>query len=157
MKHSCCFSGHRASRIEKYDIPKVKKALRLEIAKMVDQGVTQFYTGMADGVDLLAADQVLCRYDAKLTAVVPFENHMASIAAQYRADYQRILQLAHSSVTMMKTYCPSVFYMRNDYMVSHAAYLIAVYDGVSRGGTLYTINRAKDMGRAIVVIDPSAL
>ena len=157
MEHCCCFTGHRLSRLAPYDRKKIQAALAREIAGLVAQGVTRFYTGMADGVDLLAADQVLCRYDAKLTAVVPYQNHISSVAASCREDYARILSAADETVVLMERYCPSVFFMRNDYMVAHCGHLIAVYDGFSRGGTLYTLNRAKDMGRHIILIDPVAL
>lgn len=43
---------------------------------------------------------------------------------------------------------------RNRFLVDHAATLLAVYNGESRGGTVATIRYAQKMGRKIIVIDP---
>ena len=43
---------------------------------------------------------------------------------------------------------------RNRFMVEHATTLLAVYNGVRRSGTGATVNHARKMGLAIIVIDP---
>lgn len=46
---------------------------------------------------------------------------------------------------------------RNRYMVDHAAYLLAVYDGGNKGGTAYTVRYAREKKREIIVIRPDTL
>ena len=43
---------------------------------------------------------------------------------------------------------------RNRYMVDHAAYLLAVYNGEWRGGTAATVRYAQKLGRKTIVIEP---
>ena len=43
---------------------------------------------------------------------------------------------------------------RNRYLIDHAAYLLAVYNGQRRGGTAMTVRYARKLGREIITIDP---
>ena len=58
IKHACCFTGHRPERLE---MPpgKVKRWLEEQIRKAVEDGYTDFVTGMQRGVDIWAAEIVM--------------------------------------------------------------------------------------------------
>lgn len=59
-KFSCAFTGHRPKSFPwKYDENAdacllLKKVLTREIVKLIDRGVTDFYSGLAEGVDTWA-------------------------------------------------------------------------------------------------------
>ena len=44
---------------------------------------------------------------------------------------------------------------RNDYLVDNSALLVAWYDGSPRGGTAYTVKRARRMRMPIINLKPS--
>lgn len=55
IKHACAFTGHRPERLEAPE-DEVKKWLEVKIRKAVEDGYTDFITGMQRGVDLWAAE-----------------------------------------------------------------------------------------------------
>ena len=42
-------------------------------------------------------------------------------------------------------------------MVDNCDVLIAIYNGEPKGGTAYTVNYARRLGKEIVIIDPNSL
>lgn len=78
---SCAFTGHRPKSFSwKYDETArecllLKEMLKKEIEKLLDCGVTDFYSGLAEGVDTLAAQIVLAQREKnpilKLHCVLP--------------------------------------------------------------------------------------
>ena len=54
-KHACAFTGHRPERLEAPE-EEVKKWLEEKLRKAVNDGYTDFITGMQRGVDLWAAE-----------------------------------------------------------------------------------------------------
>ena len=54
-------------------------------------------------------------------------------------------------------YTPECMLERNRYLVDHADYLIAVYDGGGKGGTAYTVRYAREKKKEIIVIQPDTL
>ena len=73
--HRCCFTGHRPFKLNMPE-RKVEKALEKEIKQAIDDGFTTFITGMAPGVDIIAAEIVLRlrkKHDIKLICASPFE------------------------------------------------------------------------------------
>ena len=66
MKNTCCFTGHRPGGLPfEYNEqdPRciaLKNRLRFSITRLItEMGVDKFITGMAMGVDIFAADEVL--------------------------------------------------------------------------------------------------
>jgi len=62
---SCAFTGHRPQKLPwRYNemaesCTRLKKTLAMQIARLVAGGVTDFLTGMAQGVDTFCAEIVL--------------------------------------------------------------------------------------------------
>lgn len=48
-------------------------------------------------------------------------------------------------------------FRRNRWLIDHANFVLAVYNGSSKGGTAYTINYAYEKKRAVIIIDPDTL
>ena len=46
---------------------------------------------------------------------------------------------------------------RNRYLVDHANYLLAVYDGSGKGGTAYTVKYGQKNKRKLTIIHPDTL
>lgn len=58
MDHTCCFTGHRPEKMRcAEDI--LHRELDNAIDQAIDDGYTIFITGMAKGIDILAAELVL--------------------------------------------------------------------------------------------------
>lgn len=110
-------------------------------------GIRNFYCGMAMGFDLLAAEAVLelkKQYpDITLSAIVPYRNQSERYYPRAKAKYEQLLSKADDVVILSEEYHSRCYLARNDYMLKHSRLLIAYYDGVSRGGTSYTVNKAR--------------
>lgn len=78
----CCFTGHRPQNLpennEKSEyIVDLKETIAMQIEKAVNNGFFDFYTGMAQGIDTYAAEEVLKQREndsrIKLHAAIPCE------------------------------------------------------------------------------------
>ena len=56
--HCCCFAGHRPEKLSLSET-KIKTLLEKTIDMAIENGFTTFITGMAQGVDIWAAEIVL--------------------------------------------------------------------------------------------------
>ena len=167
IDNCCAFTGHRPKKFPwGYDeadsrCVELKAVLKQEIQKLVEAGVTDFYTGMAEGTDTWAALIVLelrkTNPALKLHCVVPFRGQADKWTASARRLYKRILRRADAVTYISEDHHDGCMMERNRYMVEHAAYLLAVYNGEWRGGTAATVRYARKMGREIVVIEPNLL
>lgn len=94
----------------------------------------------------------------RLVAVIPFRGQESRFPAADREPFRRVLAAADHSVTLSPSYHAGCYAVRNNYLVEHAALLVAWYDG-SPGGTHYTVRRA--LGRGLEFINlhahPAAL
>ena len=94
----------------------------------------------------------------RLVAVIPFRGQESRFPAADRECFRRVLAAADHSVTLSPSYHAGCYAVRNNYLVEHAALLVAWYDG-SPGGTHYTVRRA--LGRGLEFINlhahPAAL
>ena len=167
FEKSCAFTGHRPARFSfgynENDVQCMKiKALMSEwIAGLIAKGVTDFYSGMALGVDQWAAEIVLDmkkRHPGlRLIAVRPCETQADSWSAEQRERHFDALALCDDVVTLYTRYARACMFERNRYLVDRAGHLLAIYDGGTDGGTSYTIKYAKQQGRSITVIHPDTL
>ena len=149
---SVAFTGHRTYCGQADD------ALRRTVGELYACGCRTFLSGMAVGFDLAAAEVVLaCRRtlpDLRLVAVVPFEGQATRFSAEDRARFDRVMAAADETLVLSAAYHRGVYTVRNDYLVDHAARLVAWFDG-SSGGTLYTVRRALRFGRRVDNLCPS--
>lgn len=167
IERCCAFTGHRPKKFpwgyNEADARCValKKALTGEIAKLVDIGYTDFFSGMAEGADTWAALAVLAlkkRNPAlKLHCVLPCEGQADGWSASARELYFSILKQADEIVYVRREYSRKCMLERNRYLVDHAALLLAVYNGERRGGTAMTVRYAQKLGREAIILNPNAL
>ncbi|MPM58748.1 hypothetical protein SDC9_105581 [bioreactor metagenome] len=164
----CCFSGHRPAKLsfgydeEHPDCLRLKIRLLSLIDEMSKKGVTTFLTGMAQGVDIFAAEAVIDirrtypEDKIRLIAVIPYEGQADRWNEKYRERYFNILAKSDDVITLQHRYTDNCMLERDRYMVDSSAYLIAVYNG-SKGGTKYTIDYAIKKGLDVTIINPNTL
>lgn len=150
--HSVAFTGHRTYQGE------AREALFACIRQLADGGFTTFLSGMAQGFDLAAAEAVLAlRAEGlaiQLVAVVPFASQANNFSAADRDRFRKILATADEVILLASEYHRGCYQQRNDFLVDHAAHLVAWYNG-SRGGTQYTFLRALKHGLTLHNLSPA--
>jgi len=164
---SCAFTGHRPHKFPwKYNedderCVTLKATLAEQIAALADAGVTDFYSGGADGVDCWAALIVLALREKnpglKLHCILPFEGQADRWSQSAQERYHSILNQADSVKYVSRDYYDGCMLDRNHRLVEAAGLLLAVYNGERRGGTAATVRYARKLGRQIVILDPISL
>lgn len=150
-----CFTGHRPEKLTRPETV-IKKDLEILIRQAVADGLNVFITGMARGVDIWAAQIVLKLRGAgcpvKLMCACPYAGFESGWSQNWQRQYREILAAADFVKYVCKDYSRSCFQIRNEWMVNHAARVIAVFNG-ERSGTKNTIEYAAKAGVPIVCID----
>ena len=154
LSRSCCFSGHRPDKLimPEYEL---RALLRREIAAAISDGYTTFISGMARGVDILAAEEVLAAAylhpEIQLICAYPYSGSTEAFARSWRERARAIACRAALCVDVCPAYSKGCYMRRNDWMVAHSSRLIAVFNG-THGGTRSTVARAIKRGLDIHVI-----
>ncbi len=155
---ACCFTGHR--KIDKEKLPALVEKLHLEIGWLIGHGIEHFVCGGALGFDTLAALTVLLHRqrgeNAKLHLMLPCPDQSARWQRDDRMIYNDIMERADTVDVLCDHYHSGVMHARNRAMVDACRYCICFWDnsiqpaGKPGGGTLYTVNYARKMGRRII-------
>lgn len=164
---TCAFTGHRPSSYrfgydeEHPDCAKLKILMTTQIVALIDNGVNTFLTGMALGADIWGAELVLRfkkKYpDIKLIAVLPCETQADRWSVEQRERYFNILAECDETVYISRHYTSDCMFRRNRWLVDHASFVIAIYNGSPKGGTAYTVQYAASKHRALISINPDTL
>lgn len=148
---SCCFTGHRVIPKEEYEA--VKERMWQAITDLVEHGYSRFITGGALGFDTLAAKAIL--YAKKtfphlhLTLAIPCPDQAKYWRGEDVSVYNSIKECADEVVLISPKYDGGCMHRRNRFMVEQSSVCIA-YLKESRGGTAYTVARAKDLGLKVI-------
>ena len=123
----------------------------MEVREAIREGYTRFYSGFAQGVDLLfaqiVAEEKILHPKVSLEAAIPYAGRLKTRDPLF----QRLIKVCGNVTVACEQYEPSCYLQRNRYMVDHASLLIAVHDGLP-GGTRRTIEYALRRGIGIVDI-----
>ena len=162
----CAFTGHRPKSFpwgyeeSARDCLLLKEVLEAQITALADQGVTDFLSGMAQGVDLWSSQIVLDLQKKnpalKLHCVLPCKGQESKWTASAQERYRSILAQANEVVYVGQEYNRDCMLKRNRYLVDHSSILLAVYNGTWRSGTGATVRYAQKLKREIIIIDPVA-
>ena len=163
-KRTACFTGHRPQTITYLWDESSQQALELKarIKKAIvylieNKNVKHFISGMALGVDMIAAEIVLelkSKYpEIKLECALPCETQASKWSVKYRDRYFNIIEMSDKETLLQTHYTADCMHKRNRYMVDHSDYVIAVWDG-SPSGTGKTVMYAKENNKAILQIKP---
>ena len=149
---SLAFTGHRTIPVERQD--EIRARLVEAVSVACKSGITCFYSGMAMGFDLMAAETVLSlkgRYpDIRFIAVVPFRRQNYRWPSMEKERYQKIISQADRVIVLSEYYFKGCLLRRNDFMLEQSCGVIALYDGKLYGGTFYTWREAMKKGMDIV-------
>lgn len=159
---TCCFTGHRPSKLpwgEDETDPRclaLKDAIRRELEKAYDRGYRHFICGMARGCDLYFCEAAHTLRDNRpgvtVEAAIPCETQADSWPQPDRERYERLVGLCDFETVVQREYDRGCMLRRNRYMVDRSGLLIAALDG-GKGGALYTASYALKHGVEVVVID----
>ena len=166
IEAACAFTGHRPKSFPwGYDenAPScvlLKEVLASQISALAEQGVTDFLSGMAQGVDLWCAQIVLDLRKKnpalKLHAILPCEGQERKWTASAQEHYRSILAQANEVIYVGQEYSRNCMLKRNRCLVDHSSILLAVYNGTYQSGTGMTVRYAQRLKREIIIIDPTA-
>jgi len=154
-KHCCCFTGHRP---EKLGMPeqRLRPLLEEAIRQAIQGGFTTFITGMAKGVDLIAAEIMLDlrRGDPrlKLVCALPYPGFGQHWGGGWTERFRRVLAEADTQEIVCPRSSYASYQLRNQWMVDHSGLVIAVFNGES-GGTKNTLDYAKRNDVPCIIID----
>ena len=161
---ACAFTGHRPKSFPWKNNEAdpgcvlLKEVLAEQIKLLADRGVTDWLSGMAQGMDLWTAEIVLDLKEKnpalRLHCILPCEGQEHKWPASERERYHSILRQADGVIYVNRKYHDDCMLERNRYLVDHSSVLLAVYNGTHRSGTGMTVRYAKRLGREVIVIDP---
>lgn len=153
---SVSFTGHRCIKLpwgrDEQDERCIEFKARLssEIKRAYSKGAFYFLSGMADGVDTYAAEEVIkFRFfhpAVRLIAVLPQDTRLSR-------RISRLAESADSVVVISDELDKERFRKRNMFLVEHSSLLIAGFGGEYRSGTGMTMGFAKRAGVEIVTIE----
>lgn len=158
IEKSCCFTGYRPEKFSfpfETDCPEHRQfigRLMTAIACRIEDGCRAFYTGMAMGFDIVAAEQVALikkrNRELRLIGVVPFKGQEEKWNKDWKERYYAVLNDCDEVVTLSDTYERWAFDRRNRFMVDRSRYVITYFDG-KPGGTGNTLKYAAKHGREV--------
>jgi len=162
-KNTCCFTGHRPQSLPwKYNeygsqFDAFKHELEYKIINSINKGYTHFISGMAMGLDLIAAEIILSlknKYQfITLECAIPCKNQTFKWSPSYKQRYNNILEKADKVIMITDTYYTSgCMEKRNKYMVDNSNKIIALYLNTP-GGTKQTLDYAKNQNIEIELIN----
>lgn len=161
---TACFTGHRPQSItylwdeDSVQSLNLRKRIRSAVIYLIETyDVRHFISGMAIGVDMIAAEVILevkNQYsDITLECAIPCEVQPLKWSDKYKSRYYRILELADTKTVMQTSYTADCMHKRNCYMVDKSDFVIAVWNG-SPSGTGKTVLYAKERNKRIIKINP---
>ncbi len=157
IEHAVSFTGHRPERLDMSE-EKVFSWLDEQIRKAVDDGYTDFITGMQRGVDIWAAELVMKlkeeRKDVsiRLFAAVAFRGMENQWEKDWQKRYHAILKASDDITYVSDRPGRAAFFKRNEWMVDRSSKILGVYTGAP-GGTKETIIYARNHGKDVILIE----
>lgn len=162
LEKTVCFTGHRPQSIpylwdeNSEQSVKLKKEMKSIVIELVEKhSVTHFISGMAIGVDMIAAEIVLeLKKDypqITLECAIPCETQAVKWSEKYRNRYFSLIEQSDKETMLQTHYTPDCMMKRNAYMVDKSDYVIAVWNG-SPSGTGKTVMYAKKKNKTIIQI-----
>jgi uncharacterized phage-like protein YoqJ len=157
MVKSVSFSGHRDTNFDR-ELGEAGDILRARLENAIkaacDSGFSRFYSGMARGFDIIAAEAVLReknadKPDISLFCVIPFRGQEAKWPRKWRKRHDDILRVADEIIVLNEGYITGCYHERNRYLVDNSQLLICYYSG-KQGGTRHTYKYALEKGLEIV-------
>lgn len=151
-QHRCCFTGHRPNKLD-YSENEIKPLLETAIDNAISDGYVTFITGMAEGVDIWAAEIVLEKKkenkDLHLICAVPHPGFEKRRSQYETGRYKNIIKNADYVTTISDNYYRACYQKRNIWMVDRSSLVITVFNGTA-SGTKNTVDYARKIGVRVV-------
>lgn len=161
IARTCCFTGPRPKNYpwgsNKECEAKIEGKLKGAVQNAIEKGYRHFISGMAAGIDLLAAKIVLQlrgempEMKITLEAAIPFPSQSKRWEEETKHEYERLLLRCDKVYYVADAFSVAAYRKRDKYMVGRSSLLIAV-EGKPNGGTARTIAYARELGRTIELI-----
>lgn len=149
---SAAFTGHRFYNFSQKEL--IKERLTKAIFEAYKHGISNFISGFAIGIDLMAAQIVQSLKSScpgmTLTAAIPFRGQADRFSANDKIVYENLIASADEVLILSERYYTRCFLDRDEFMVENVSLLIAFYDGREKGGTYYTFKKANHLGIPVV-------
>lgn len=162
MEKSCCFTGYRPKKfpfsltVKNPQYVAFENTLYEKMLELIEEeNCNVFYTGMAMGFDIVAAEAVILlkkaykKRNIKLICVKPFLDHESGFFSPWKERYQNVIDNADEVVVLSGEYYSGCYQNRNRYMVDNSDFVMTWYDG-QKGGTGNTIKYAQKKCRAVI-------
>ena len=150
MIKSCAFTGHRNLNGTDFDASLLDRI----VLDLIKTGTKRFYCGMALGFDLQAAHSVLIykeKYGIQLIACLPCSNQSDTFPPSGKKIYDDILNKCDEKIVLSSDYYSGCMHYRDRYMVDRSDTVVC-FLRKNKGGTFYTVNYAKKLGKKIIEI-----
>lgn len=148
-QHSCCFTGHRPDKLPwstNENDPRcvaLKDRLAQAVLRAYEAGYRHFICGMARGCDLYFCQAVLDlraqHPDVTVEGALPCQTQTDGWPLNERMRHAELLDQCNYETMVQHHYDRGCMMRRNRYMVDRSCRIIAVYDGVPKGGTASTL------------------
>ena len=158
-QHSCCFTGHRESKLPWRGNDHDERCLKLKqriydaVEAVYADGIRHYICGMANGCDLYFLEAVL-RFradhpDVTVEAAIPYAGQAEHWRGELKETYSQMLSMCDYETVVQQIYSAGCMMRRNRYMVDHSRVLIAAYNGET-GGTMNTMLYAMRRGLNVI-------
>lgn len=162
---ACCFTGYRPCKFPfsletgSRELARLENSV-IETVFSLSGKCTTFYTGMAMGFDIIAAEAVLllkarCE-KTRLVCVLPYSMQGSGFPEPWRSRYNEIMRCADEVIVMSEGYYKGCYSRRNEFLVDNSDCVITWFDGRT-GGTAATIKYAEKMSRQIINLNDNAI
>lgn len=163
---SCCFTGHRPDKLPWRDDEQDPRCIDLKarisnaVVDAYERGYRHFICGMALGCDLYFCEAVLDLREHQsgvtLEAAIPCEEQAARWREPDRNRYFSLVQRCDFETMVQRHYTNGCMQRRDRYMVDQSSLTIAAYDGITLGGTMYTLTYALRQKVEVQILDIEA-
>ena len=146
-KLTCCFTGHR--NIAKSECVKIYEVTKIIIEILIkEKGVLYFKVGGARGFDTIVALVIIelkFKYEnIKLILILPCKNQCFNWNKRDIYLYNLVLKNADEIIYISENYTKTCMLERNDKLLENSSCIVTyLRENTNRGGTFYTISRAK--------------
>lgn len=136
---------------------RLKEAMKEQLIKLIEDGVSCFLTGLSMGAEMYAAEILLGlkpRYpDIMLECVIPYEEQAARWPEAVRERYFTIASKCDKETMLQTHYTSGCIQKEVRYRIDEADAVLAVWDG-NRGAVGTAVKYASSRGKRIIQIDP---
>jgi len=151
--YAACFTGHR--ELPGKEAKALKERVRAAILQAANRGVRRFYSGGAEGFDLLCGGLVLdmqkTRPELQLMLVLPYTGYGERFSAGDRRELARQREAAQEVVYLSAHYFSGCMAIRNRQLVAEADLCIAHLTHAP-SGTAQTVAFAREKGIEVMYV-----